>query len=43
MESKPCDKCAACMGFPGYGNECDWWYLQKNKCPKLAKVSINKG
>ncbi len=23
----PCGNCAACMGFPGYG-QCIWWYLK---------------
>ena len=22
---KPCNKCSACGGFPGYGITCDYW------------------
>lgn len=27
---QPCDKCASCMGFPGYG-QCLYWELQRLK------------
>jgi hypothetical protein len=23
--NSPCEKCPACAGFPGYGNECAYW------------------
>ena len=25
-----CNKCASCMGFPGYG-QCMWWELERLK------------
>ena len=27
---EPCNKCASCMGFPGYG-QCAWWERERLK------------
>ena len=34
MDSKPCEKCAACMGMPGLGICCLYWELDRLKVKK---------